>query len=159
MTLPEKNSSRNKTPYPYLMNLVSNYLEKNILSNTVKINGIQSRMSLKLWIKVVAFFLGHPVYIRGKTANFRARAPYFRAATSPSLFFLGTVNMNADENIRATVVQSPHPGKSWSRTPILCTQENSRNGEGSGYHVVGVGSTRLLRGLCDTYWMDATCRP
>ena len=25
-----------KTPYPYLMNLVSNYLEKNILSDTVK---------------------------------------------------------------------------------------------------------------------------
>ena len=29
-----------QTPYPYLMNLVSNYLEKNILSNTAKINGI-----------------------------------------------------------------------------------------------------------------------
>ena len=28
---------RIKTPYPYLMNLVSNYLEKNILSNTAKI--------------------------------------------------------------------------------------------------------------------------
>ena len=50
-----------KTPYPYLMNLVSNYLEKNILSNAVNINGIQSRMSLKLRIKVVAFFLGHSV--------------------------------------------------------------------------------------------------
>ena len=36
MTLPQKNSPRIKTPYPYLMNLVSNYLEKNILSNTVK---------------------------------------------------------------------------------------------------------------------------
>ena len=47
MTLPQKNSPRIKTPYPYLMNLVSNYLEKNILSNTAKINGIQSRMSLK----------------------------------------------------------------------------------------------------------------
>ena len=44
------------------MNLVSNYLEKNILSYTVNINGIQSRMSLKLRIKVVAFFLGHPVF-------------------------------------------------------------------------------------------------
>ena len=42
MTLPQKNSARLKTPYPYLMNLVSNYLEKNILSDTVKINGIQS---------------------------------------------------------------------------------------------------------------------
>ena len=42
MTLPQKNSARIKTPYPYLMNLVSNYLEKNILSDTVKINGIQS---------------------------------------------------------------------------------------------------------------------
>ena len=30
MTLPQKNSPRIKTPYPYLMNLVSNYLEKNI---------------------------------------------------------------------------------------------------------------------------------
>ena len=65
MTLPQKNSPRMKTPYPYLMNLVSNYLEKNILSSTVKINGIQSRMSLKLRIKVVAFFLGHPVYKDG----------------------------------------------------------------------------------------------
>ena len=36
MTLPQKNSPTIKTPYPYLMNLVSNYLEKNILSNTVK---------------------------------------------------------------------------------------------------------------------------
>ena len=43
------------------MNLVSNYLEKNILSNTAKINGIQSITSLKLRIKIVAFFLGHPV--------------------------------------------------------------------------------------------------
>ena len=43
------------------MNLVSNYLEKNILSNTAKDNGIQSRMSLKYRIKIVAFFLGHPV--------------------------------------------------------------------------------------------------
>ena len=58
MTLPQKNSPRIKTPYPYLMNLVSNYLEKNILTNTAKINGIQSRMLLKLRIKVVAFFLG-----------------------------------------------------------------------------------------------------
>ena len=33
-----ENSPRIKTPYPYLMNLVSNYLEKNILSNTVKKN-------------------------------------------------------------------------------------------------------------------------
>ena len=32
-----------------------------ITLHTVKINGIQSRMSLKLRIKVVAFFLGHPV--------------------------------------------------------------------------------------------------
>ena len=63
MTLPQKNSPRIKTPYPYLMNLVSNYLEKNILSDTVKINGIQSRMSLKLRIKIVAFFLGHPVCV------------------------------------------------------------------------------------------------
>ena len=47
MTLPQNNSPRIKTPYPYFMNLVSNYLEKNILSNTAKINGIQSRMSLK----------------------------------------------------------------------------------------------------------------
>ena len=61
MTLPQKNSPRIKTPYPYLMNLVSNYLEKNILSDTVKINSIQSRMSFKLQIKIVAFFLGHPV--------------------------------------------------------------------------------------------------
>ena len=44
------------------MNLVLNYLDKNILSNTVKINGIQSKMSLKLPIKVVAFFLGQPLY-------------------------------------------------------------------------------------------------
>ena len=50
MTLPQQNSPRIKTPYPYLLNLMSNYLENNILSNTVK-------------IKVVAFFLGHPVYI------------------------------------------------------------------------------------------------
>ena len=42
-----ENSTRIKTPYPYLMNLVSNYLENNILSNTAKINGIQSRMLLK----------------------------------------------------------------------------------------------------------------
>ena len=45
------------------MNLVSNYLEKNILSNTVKINGIQSRMSLKITEQsLAALFLGHPVY-------------------------------------------------------------------------------------------------
>ena len=50
-----------RTPYPNLMNLVSIYSEKNILSNTIKINGIQSRMSLKLWLKIVAF-LGHPIY-------------------------------------------------------------------------------------------------
>ena len=31
-----ENSPRIKTPYPYLMNLVSIYLEKNILSNTAK---------------------------------------------------------------------------------------------------------------------------
>ena len=59
MTLPQQNSPRIKTPYPYLMNLVSNYLEKNILSDTVKITVIQSRISLKLRIKIVAFFLGH----------------------------------------------------------------------------------------------------
>ena len=47
MTLPENKSPRIKTAYPYFMNLVSNYLEKNILSTTAKINGIQSRMSLK----------------------------------------------------------------------------------------------------------------
>ena len=47
MTLPQNNSHRIKTPYPYFMNLESNYLEKTILSNTAKINGIQSRMSLK----------------------------------------------------------------------------------------------------------------
>ena len=41
MTLPQKYSPRNKTPYPYLMNLLSNYLDKNIISNTAKINGIQ----------------------------------------------------------------------------------------------------------------------
>ena len=63
MTLPQQNSPRIKTPYPYLLNLMSNYLENNILSNTVKINGVHSRMWLKLRIKVVAFFLGHPVYI------------------------------------------------------------------------------------------------
>ena len=51
-----------KTPYPYLLDLVSNYLENNILSDTVKFNGIESRMSLTYWIKIVAFFLGHPVY-------------------------------------------------------------------------------------------------
>ena len=63
---------RIKTPYPYLMNLVSNYLEKNILFNTAKINGIQSITSLKLRIKIVVFFLGHLVwwllcYSSGKT--------------------------------------------------------------------------------------------
>ena len=40
------------------------WCQKHILSNAVKINGIQSRMSLKLRIKVVAFFLGHPVYVQ-----------------------------------------------------------------------------------------------
>ena len=71
-TLPQKNSPRIKTPCPYLMNLVSIYLEKNILSNTAKINDIQSRLSLKLRIKVVAFFLGHPVlhFIWGSTVCF-----------------------------------------------------------------------------------------
>ena len=54
------------------MNLVSNYLEKNIISNTVEINGIQTRMSLKLRIKVVAFFLGHPVY-HGFTIHYGLR--------------------------------------------------------------------------------------
>ena len=43
------------------MNLVSNYLEKNILSDTAKTNDIKSRMSLNQRIKIVAFFLGHPV--------------------------------------------------------------------------------------------------
>ena len=53
------------------MNLVSNYLEKNIISNTVKINGIQSRM-LKLRIKVVAFFFGPPciVHLQGRIQDF-----------------------------------------------------------------------------------------
>ena len=59
-TLPQKNSPRIKTPYPYLMNLVSIYLEKNILSNTAKINGIQSRMSLKLRIKIDCILFGPP---------------------------------------------------------------------------------------------------
>ena len=41
-------------------------LGKNIICNTVKINGIQSRMSLKIRIKIVEFFLGHPVYSLAK---------------------------------------------------------------------------------------------
>ena len=62
-TLPQKNGPRIKTPYRNLMNLVSIYSEKNILSNTAKINCIQSRMLLKLRIKIVAFFLCHSVYL------------------------------------------------------------------------------------------------
>ena len=63
MTLPQKNSPRIKTPYLYLMNLVSNYLEKNILSNT---SNVQWSFRIKnvvgnIRIKVAAFFLGHPV--------------------------------------------------------------------------------------------------
>ena len=60
-TIPQKKCPRIKTPYPYLMNLVSNYLENNILSNTANINGIQSRMSLKSRIKFAALILGNPV--------------------------------------------------------------------------------------------------
>ena len=58
MALPQKNSPRIKTPYPYL-NLVSNYLEKNILSNAAKINGIQSRIMDQ---NCCILFWGHPVY-------------------------------------------------------------------------------------------------
>ena len=94
MTLPQKNSPRIKTPYRYLMNLVSNYLEKNILSNTVKINGIQSRMSLKLRIKVVAFFLGHPVYSEVNQGLPSVKARHARSldtATLPRQVFAGDI--------------------------------------------------------------------
>ena len=63
-----ENSPRIKTPYPYLTNLVSNYLENNILSNTAKNNGIQSRMSLKYRIKIVHSFWATP-YIENTNCN------------------------------------------------------------------------------------------
>ena len=66
MTLPQKNGPRIKTPYPSLDELGVKLLGKEYsiqYSNTATV--YQSITSLKLRIKIVAFFLGHPVYSEG----------------------------------------------------------------------------------------------
>ena len=50
-------------PYPKLMIMVSFCWKINFPHNKIKINSVLLMMSLKLTIKVVAFFLGHPVYL------------------------------------------------------------------------------------------------
>ena len=61
--LTNKNSARIRTPYPKLMIMVSFCWKMNFPHNKTKINSVLLMMSLKLTIKVVAFFLGHPVYV------------------------------------------------------------------------------------------------
>ena len=48
-------------PYPKLMVMVSFCWKVNFLPNKIKNKFVLLTMSLKLTIKVVAFFLGHPV--------------------------------------------------------------------------------------------------
>ena len=57
-----KNSARIQTPYPKLMIMVSFCWKMNFPHNEIKINSVLLMMSLKLTIKVIAFFLGHPAY-------------------------------------------------------------------------------------------------
>ena len=49
-------------PYPKLMVMVSFCWKMNFLPSKIKNKFVLLTMSLKLTIKVVAFFLGHPVY-------------------------------------------------------------------------------------------------
>ena len=60
ITLPQKNSPRIKTPYPDVMKLVSNYLEKNILSDTVKINSNQSSDVVEITDQIRCILFGQP---------------------------------------------------------------------------------------------------
>ena len=50
-----------RLPYPILMIMVSFSWKMNVLPNKIKNNSVSSTMFMKLTIKVVAFFLGHPV--------------------------------------------------------------------------------------------------
>ena len=55
-----ENDARIQTPYPKLMIMVSFCWKMNFPHNKIEINSILLMMSLKLTIKVVVFFLGHP---------------------------------------------------------------------------------------------------
>ena len=61
--LPHWKSATIQTPYPKLMILVSFCWKMNVLPNEIQNNSVSSTMFMKLTIKVVAFFLGHPVYM------------------------------------------------------------------------------------------------
>ena len=51
------------------MIMVSFFWKINVLSNKIKDKSVSSTMFLKLTIKVVAFFLGHPVYSNTKVTK------------------------------------------------------------------------------------------
>ena len=62
MTLPQKNDHRIKIPSSKLTILMASCSEKNSIRTTAHNFFILSLVFLKLLIKIVAFFLGHPVY-------------------------------------------------------------------------------------------------
>ena len=66
MTLPQKNGHRIKTPSIKLTILVSSCWEKKFIRNNAHNFFILSLVFLKLLIVSVAFFLGHPVFLREK---------------------------------------------------------------------------------------------
>ena len=63
ITLPQKNGPRIKTPSSKSLILVSFCKKENVLLINALTKLIYSMVSLKLVIKIVAFFLGHPVYL------------------------------------------------------------------------------------------------
>ena len=92
MTLPQKNGSGIKTPLSKSSILVSFCWRKNVLLINALTNQIQSLISLKLVIKSVAFFLGHPVYrVQGPvsyTGNlFQNQRPFDRLFAVGALHF------------------------------------------------------------------------
>ena len=73
ITLPQKNGPRIKTPSSKSLILVSFCRKENVLLINALTKLIYSMVSLKLVIKIVAFFLGHPVYCRCQ--QIRKRGP------------------------------------------------------------------------------------
>ena len=65
-------------PYPKLMIMASFCWKINFPHNEIKINSVLSMMSLKLTINVVAFFLGHPVFVSISGLNFNNICTYLR---------------------------------------------------------------------------------
>ena len=78
--------ARIQTPYPKLMIMVSFCWKMNFPHDKLEINSVLLMMSLKLTIKVVAFSLGHPVYI------------YKRQYTDKTLTLRKSMNMRASEH-------------------------------------------------------------